>query len=288
MNSARVGGIAALGGVALLLAVVVGVASRPGAVDAALGAPPRSAIGYVLDLGVFLLLAASLLMLAAIVVALWPRGRSRDDRVVTRPELPWWMKALMAIVPLGLVAALVVLALTSRGHQAGAPVQPIAPPPPPVAAGTSAGDASAGPIALAAALTVLAIVVVAAVVLVVLSRRRRYAPRAVEERRLRALADALDESLDALRAEPNPRRAVIAAYAALEGSLTRSGVGRRPQEAPFEYMVRALARLPGHRAELQRLATLFEEAKFSRHDIDASMKREAIGALATVRAGLAS
>ena len=34
---------------------------------------------------------------------------------------------------------------------------------------------------------------------------------------------------------------------------------------------------------VQSLTRLFEEARFSRHEIDATMKRDAIGALRTIR-----
>ena len=54
------------------------------------------------------------------------------------------------------------------------------------------------------------------------------------------LAAALDESLDDLRAEPDPRRAVIAAYARLERVLASHGLPRKTSEAPLEYLARML------------------------------------------------
>ena len=56
-------------------------------------------------------------------------------------------------------------------------------------------------------------------------------------------AAAVDESLDDLRAEPDPRRAVIAAYARLERVLAAHGLPRKPAEAPLEYLGRMLAEL---------------------------------------------
>ena len=58
-----------------------------------------------------------------------------------------------------------------------------------------------------------------------------------------AVAQAVDESLDDLRAEPDPRRAVIAAYARLEAVLAAHGLPRKPAEAPMEYLGRMLAEL---------------------------------------------
>lgn len=97
------------------------------------------------------------------------------------------------------------------------------------------------------------------------------------------LADALDESLDALRAEPDPRRAVIAAYARLERVLGENGFPRHVDETPEEYLMRILDRLRVEPVSVRRLTDLFTEAKFSRHAVDATMKEEAIAALTTVR-----
>jgi hypothetical protein len=98
-----------------------------------------------------------------------------------------------------------------------------------------------------------------------------------------ALAVAVDESLDDLRAEPDPRRAVIAAYARLEHVLASHGLPRRPAEAPFEYLRRMLADLSVSETAARRLTDLFERAKFSQHVVEPEMKEQAIHALETVR-----
>jgi hypothetical protein len=98
-----------------------------------------------------------------------------------------------------------------------------------------------------------------------------------------ALIAALDDSLDDLRAEPDARRAVIAAYARMEGALAHAGLGRRRAEAPREYLARALPAVGAGAGSVQRLTALFEEAKFSPHDVDGGMKTEAIEALVALR-----
>lgn len=98
-----------------------------------------------------------------------------------------------------------------------------------------------------------------------------------------AVARAVDLSLDDLRAEPEPRRAVIAAYARLEQVLAAHGLPRRPAEAPFEYLARMLAELEVGAESARRLTDLFERAKFSQHAVGPEMKDEAIGALERVR-----
>jgi hypothetical protein len=117
-------------------------------------------------------------------------------------------------------------------------------------------------------------------------RRRRRLPRdwTVAE----ALSDVLDETLDDLRAEADPRRAVIAAYARMERALAAHGVPRRRFEAPHEYLGRVLAEVTGGGLAARRLTALFERARFSPHEIDASMKNEAIDAIETLQADLAA
>jgi hypothetical protein len=97
------------------------------------------------------------------------------------------------------------------------------------------------------------------------------------------VADAVDESLDDLRAEPDPRRAVIAAYARLERVLAAHGVPRRAAEAPLEYLGRVLSELSVRELAARRLTQLFERARFSHHAVEPEMKERAITALETVR-----
>ena len=98
-----------------------------------------------------------------------------------------------------------------------------------------------------------------------------------------AVAEAVDLSLDDLRAEADARRAVIAAYARLERVLAEHGVARRPSEAPFEYLARVLASLEVGDEAAATLTGLFERAKFSHHAVGHEMKEQAIAALETVR-----
>ena len=100
---------------------------------------------------------------------------------------------------------------------------------------------------------------------------------------LPVLADVLDETLDDLRAETDPRRAVIAAYARMERALAAYGLPRSPSEAPEEYLQRILADLDVSRHATSRLTALFERARFSSHDVGPEMKQDAITALEAVR-----
>lgn len=129
---------------------------------------------------------------------------------------------------------------------------------------------------------VIGLAAIAAVAFFISSRRRKSAlgdDAAIAE----ALATALDDSLDDLMAEADPRRAVIAAYARLERVLAAHGFPRHASETPEELLGRILPGLDVDRHSIRRLTDLFTWAKFSHHEVDADMKEEAISALAQVR-----
>lgn len=100
------------------------------------------------------------------------------------------------------------------------------------------------------------------------------------------VTEVIDSVLSQLEVSTDPRRVVIGAYARMEGVLTAAGLPRRNSEAPLEYLGRALRRLAVSRAAVGRLTALFEVARFSHHDVDPDMGREAIAALNEIRSEL--
>jgi TRAP-type C4-dicarboxylate transport system permease small subunit len=133
---------------------------------------------------------------------------------------------------------------------------------------------------------VLIVVALAAIAVLayVLSERGRRTARAEDATSpAERLADALDDTLDDLRAEPDPRRAVIAAFARLERTLGAAGVPRARSETADEYVARVLGLLDVPPDAVRRLTELFDRAKFSHHVIDEAMKEDAIRALERVR-----
>jgi Domain of unknown function (DUF4129) len=120
-----------------------------------------------------------------------------------------------------------------------------------------------------------------AAALVARARRRPTAPG--RRGRQQTVSLALDESLDDLRSEPDLRKAIIAAYARMEGALAGAGLPRRASEAPLEYLDRALGELETSSAAVRRLTDLFEWAKFSQHEPEPQMRDEAVEALVAVR-----
>jgi hypothetical protein len=129
--------------------------------------------------------------------------------------------------------------------------------------------------------------------MVYLSYRRRQLRRPLREGDEDALAAELglllDDAIDDLLAEPDPRRAVIAAYARMERALAAFGLPRDDAEAPLEYLERIgpeIAHIPGAPGLAFELTHLYERARFSAHRVDVEMKDDAISALVRLRAEL--
>jgi Domain of unknown function (DUF4129) len=102
----------------------------------------------------------------------------------------------------------------------------------------------------------------------------------------RPLAEELPGALDDLRAEPDPRRAVIRTYSRMETLLRSAGASRTRSEAPLEYSARVLLELDLASEPVLALTELFERAKFSRRGIERQQKEEAIQALEQIGAEL--
>jgi len=130
---------------------------------------------------------------------------------------------------------------------------------------------------------VAALVLAALAVAALVIANRRANPSSAQAELAEELALTLDLSLDDLRAETDPRRAVIAAYARLERVLAAHGEPRQDADTPEEHLARVLGHLDVDRRAVRRLVDLFVQAKFSQHEVDARMKDEAIGALEQVR-----
>jgi hypothetical protein len=138
---------------------------------------------------------------------------------------------------------------------------------------------------LTSAVLVVVVAAAAAALWTPLRRRRRVfgGVQGDRGRRTGALVALVDDTVDDLRAERDPRKAIIAAYARMERGLARKGVPRRPWEAPLEYLGRVLRELRADARHVGRLTTLFERAKFSREELPPAAKSEAIDCLLSIR-----
>jgi hypothetical protein len=124
-----------------------------------------------------------------------------------------------------------------------------------------------------------ALVLIVAGVAVALRRRGVVEPAAEAEPAVPPSHDSFDD----IRAERDPRLAVLAAYARMEALLGRADLGRDEAEAPHEYLARVEQRLALRAAPARPLTALFVRARFSPHTIDRSMKEQALAELVALR-----
>lgn len=268
--------VLAVGGTALLL-VVVALASRPdgGGDRALLGQDPARVI---LDTTFYLLIVAALLGLAIVVWAFWPRPGEE------LPQLPRRRRRPLAMVISSLLLVALFLALRNRHPGALLNLTPGGPGAP--GAGRSAlppGAAGGAPPGVDwVALGIVAALLALAGVLVWRALRPRTPARATRSA-IEGIQELLDDAIEDVMRESDPRRAVIAAWARLERVLAHHGLPRNPAEAPFEYAARARAGLAIDVFSLERLAGLFEWARFSLNDVTPAMREEALRGLLAVR-----
>jgi NADH:ubiquinone oxidoreductase subunit 6 (subunit J) len=272
------------GATLVMLIALVALASRAHTATGG-GGTHRIDGSLVLEYLLLAILAGAAVVLCIVAWTLW---RSRKDGEELPARGNWMRQVLVAATVVMLIAGGIAIYRSTQddGQQATSTVthagsKPRAKAPTAAAAKKGTGTARFDWVP---AIVVFSTVLCGCVAGFLLLRRRPAPPRAAEAELAARLSAVLDDSLDDLRAERDPRRAVIAAYARMERVCGLAGLPRRAAEAPIEYLTRILHDLLSASASsVSRLTALFERAKFSRHEIDAGMKEEAIAALAAVR-----
>jgi Domain of unknown function (DUF4129) len=219
----------------------------------------------------------------SVLLAVWTLWSSRGEGQAKRRQPKSLWQVLFSLGSLGLTAAVLTYlfshhrahflhlqlpppgGFTIKGQHGAKPTKPI-------------------PFDWLPAIVVLSVAAVGAVVVGMILFRRPARRKPTEAELAAQLSAVLDDSLDDLLAERDARRAVIATYARMERTLAGAGLPRAAAEAPLEYLGRVLRDLLHTSAEaVSKLTTLFERAKFSHHEIDTTMKDEAIDALVSLR-----
>jgi Domain of unknown function (DUF4129) len=101
-----------------------------------------------------------------------------------------------------------------------------------------------------------------------------------------ALEEAVEESLEDLRADRDARRAIIRCYSRFERVAAGSGVPRKPWCTPMEFMRETLGRLPVPRTAVPTLTALFELAQFSHHALGPGERDRALEALDEIKVAI--
>ena len=266
----------------VVLLAIVALASRTGFGGHSRAAPTSSYASYAFT--VFLILFALMIPVAAYAFLI----QMRETDMTKRPSLPARMfRQIATLLILGAIGFVIVYVKTHHGHLFGIHVTPLQRPGNAGGSGSSRGRRAAfEPTFEWTVLWIAVVLFVALAIGLIITRRRR--PKGLQQLPARPevgeeLAASISDAIDDLEAEPDARRAVIAAYARMESVLARHGLRRRLSETPVEYLRRILLGLTARADAVVRLTDLFELAKFSRHEIDSSMKLEAIGALREIR-----
>ena len=275
--------IAAAAGLVTIVALAsrtTSVLSTPLEVDAGFAMTAVEVVGYVAAIvGILVFFPVF------VVLRLQQRRRLAASGAAGRGIAPWWARigglALTLVILAAQIAIVVYLVELLRLRGSGITDGLLDPPTGQDPNGLAAGRSGSS---LMIAIVIVAVLAVVAVVLAIRWWRSDAADRSetADARRGRT-EQAVEVGLDALRREPDPRRAIIAAYAAMERSFSRAGLGRHAWEAPIEYLRRVLAGALGDPEDVQTMTHLFEVAKFSQHPVDESMRSGAIGALERIR-----
>jgi cytochrome b561 len=238
--------------------------------------------------------------LTAVVAAAWGAGvvvlivmvRRLRRRLAENAEgleppqpVPWWVTMVAWLI---VAAVFLMLLVTFRNGQDRQP--------PPTPAPTAApGDLTSGTPEdqRPSAWVIVGFVAGAAAAAAALAFAARRSAPIVEDREplpelLRHVVGVVDDSISDIERDPDPRRAIIHAYARMEAVLARGGIPRRPSETPLEYIDGALRTLAIPAGPARSLTDLFEIARFSDRPIDISMKRRAIDCLLDIRSALMS
>ncbi|HEX6725338.1 MAG TPA: DUF4129 domain-containing protein [Gaiella sp.] len=266
----------------IVLVAVVAVASRGSTPSGAVGAHRPSESFLDATVSLFVVGMAVATVLVAVMLSFF--GRYQPDGSPRKRRSP-----VQSLVTFLVAMALLTIVVRTLAGSVGPRLRPPAPP------GTAGGgDSSAAPSGYEPEFTVwpvLAVAMLAGIAVVawwLAARGRRQTREPLAATPAEALADVLAETLDDLRAERDPRRAVIAAYARMERALAASGLPRHAAEAPEEYLQRILSDVAVTGRAATRLTSLFAWARFSGHDVRPEMKDEAIETLEQVQRELAA
>lgn len=270
--------------VLVAVAVLVGIATRP-APGASPASVPAEPLVLLLQTAVWLVVAADILITVAIVYVLATDKRWLRQQLAKRHWSVTLASYLAALMPTALATLMILFLRQTNGSRGALPVLLGAGFGRPRLGSSLAGAAAAGSTTWASLLLAVLLVVLFLGWLFWPAPRRKPVER-VTPPVPDSVSQMVDDSLEALQAISDPRRAIITAYSSMERSMTRVGLPRRVSEAPLEFVVRALRSFVGVSNDLNRLTFLFELAKFSDHAIDEEMRSSAIAALSAIRAQL--
>jgi hypothetical protein len=222
-----------------------------------------------------------------------PRRRKHDDDEAYeryRPPIPWWAKTLITLFALAMLVTPWIILLTARTRK-GSASPALTGPSLPLPGRTGHPIAPSQGSLVWPLLAGAAIAVAALLTLAVLSRRRRQREDARTPNRalgVTPLADGLAAGHDALLAGGEPRKAIIACYAAMERGFAKAGSAPAAADTPAEVLARATEAGIVRSGSAEALTGLFRRARYSSEPMTGVDSGAAAAALAQMRADLES
>jgi hypothetical protein len=221
-----------------------------------------------------------------VLVGRYRRQRKRKNQSAAVP-MPWWARmivVLLALVVIGGPIVLIIRAWYERGQRTIRPLLP-----PAVGhAGRALGSNTSSGWALFAGMAFAGTALIVAALWV--RRQRRGQDWAgdwpAEPESKPSLQDALSAGTAALRDEADPRAAIIACYAAMEGSLAGAGAAPVASDTPDEVLARAASGGLIRSAAAGDLTGLFRQARYGHRDMAEGERAAAQGALTRLRTDL--
>ena len=221
-----------------------------------------------------------------VLVGRYRRQRKRKNQPAAMP-MPWWARmivVLLALVVIGGPIVLIIRAWYERGQRTTRPLLP----PALGHAGRALGSNTSSGWALFAG---MAFAAAALIIAALWARRQRRGqdwtgdwPPETDSKP--SLQDALSAGTAALRDGANPRTAIIACYAAMEGSLAGAGAAPVASDTPDEVLARAASGGLIRSAAAGELTGLFRQARYGHRDMAEGERAAAQGALTRLRADL--
>ena len=290
MRTGQTAAAARAAAVAILLAVTAAGLQARGTFsrtpDATAAGASGAALAIILTAAEGVALIAFLLVLASVRPSRQPD--KPDDPELVQLRIPWWVKALGALLAVAaLIAPLAVLL-----HRKPRPLSQRPPSTVPGPASTAPGHLTAhGSSPLWPVIAGMAVAIVLVLALTFWSRRgRRPARRGPQPRTRRTqLLDSLAAARDALTAAgAEPRQAIIACYTAMERGFAAAGRHTAPAAAdtPAEVLTRATRAGLVSAEPAAALTSLFRQARYSSQQMTGEDSQAAARALDQMRADL--
>jgi len=221
-----------------------------------------------------------------VLMSRYRRKRKRDNQSAAAP-MPWWARMIVVLLTLAVIGGPIVLLIRAWYRRGPHVARPVLFPPLGHAGGALGSDTSSGWALFAGIAFAAAALIIAA--LWVRRQRRGHdwaGDSRAEPQRESSLQDALSAGTAALRDETDPRAAIIACYAAMEGSLAGAGAAPTVSDTPDEVLTRAASGGLIRSAAAGELTRLFRQARYGHRDMAEGERAAAQGALTRLRADL--